>query len=471
MKLTRVLAFASTLVVAVNGYSFSETLDNEPEKKESTGLTVNEESRIYGGKEVDVDDYPFAVNLRMDFFDESFCGGALIDPEWILTAGHCIKTDEFDIIAVLGSQERAGTAGEQIKVVEGYRHPQYNKTKHLYDIGLLKLAKPSTHETVPICARDGSDNEVGTVATIVGWGLTENRTQSDTLLGVNVEIITNAQCNKQYDTTKKKNRITEGMLCAGKGDGKDSCNGDSGGPLVANDILVGIASWGRKCGARPGVYTRLTYVMDYIKDILNGGDGSKFAASSSGSGSSSLLEGGSTASASNDASATGSSATSSESGSTSTSSASTSNSDASTSASDSGSVFSSSASASNADYSSSDASTSVSSDSDSGSASSTSASSAESLSTDASNSASSASETSSSMSSNSESTSSSGSNFDSAMQFTKQESIDDVTQQSTEDVTQQSTLPSKTSIETETPATKSPSKKRSKTILLLDDEI
>ncbi|KAF4317692.1 hypothetical protein JM18_008136 [Phytophthora kernoviae] len=268
MKVAQVLAFASTLAVAANGYSFADNIEKEEPVKESTGLTVNEESRIYGGKEVDIDRYPFAVSIRMDFFDEAFCGGALIAPGWVLTAGHCIKTDEFDLLAVLGSQEREGNAGEEIKVVKGFRHPQYHKKKHLYDIGLLKLAKPSTHETAKLCAEDGSDNEVGTVATIVGWGLTENRTESNTLLGVNVEIITNAECNKRYD-----NRITEGMLCAGKGDGKDSCNGDSGGPLIANNILVGIASWGRKCGARPGVYTRLTYVMDYINDIMGGGDG------------------------------------------------------------------------------------------------------------------------------------------------------------------------------------------------------
>ncbi|RLN49078.1 hypothetical protein BBJ29_010010 [Phytophthora kernoviae] len=310
MKVAQVLAFASTLAVAANGYSFSDNIEKEEPVKESTGLTVNEESRIYGGKEVDIDNYPFAVSIRMDFFDEAFCGGALIAPGWVLTAGHCIKTDEFDLLAVLGSQEREGNAGEEIKVVKGFRHPRYHKKKHLYDIGLLKLAKPSTHETANLCAEDGSDNEVGTVVTIVGWGLTENRTESDTLLGVNVEIITNAECNKRYD-----NRITEGMLCAGKGDGKDSCNGDSGGPLINNNILVGIASWGRKCGARPGVYTRLTYVMDYINDIMDGGDGSKFAESSSGSGSSSLSEEGSTESASSDASAstTGSPTASSES--------------------------------------------------------------------------------------------------------------------------------------------------------------
>ncbi|KAG7396866.1 hypothetical protein PHYBOEH_001623 [Phytophthora boehmeriae] len=302
MKLAAVFTFASTLAALSNGYSFSDNLaTTDDEVEESTGLTVNEESRIYGGTEVDIKKFPFAVNLRIDALDASFCGGALITPEWVLTAGHCIRTDEYDITAVLGSKAREGKDGEHIKVVEGFRHPLYHKKRHLYDIGLLKLAKKSKQETATICAPDGSDNKVGTMATIVGWGKTEKGIQSDNLLGVDIEIISNAECNKQY-----RNRIKEGMMCAGHGNGKDSCNGDSGGPLVADGILVGIASWGGKCGKHAGVYTRLTYVMDYIQDIVSGGDGSSFAKASSSSGSSSLPEVGSPDSGSSDASASAS---------------------------------------------------------------------------------------------------------------------------------------------------------------------
>ncbi|RLN02715.1 hypothetical protein BBO99_00006133 [Phytophthora kernoviae] len=299
MKLAQILTFASTLAAFSNGYSFSDKLaTTDEETKESTGLTVNEESRIYGGTEVDIKKFPFAVNLRIDLFDEAFCGGALITPEWVLTAGHCIRTDEYDITAVLGSNARVGESGEHIKVVEGFRHPLYNKKRHLYDVGLLRLAKKSKYETATICAADGSDNKVGTMATIVGWGKTEKGIQSANLLGVDIEIISNAECNKQY-----RNRIKEGMMCAGHGGGKDSCNGDSGGPLVADGLLVGIASWGGKCGKHAGVYTRLTYVMGYINDILSGGTGSSFAETSSASGSSSFPEVGSPASDSSDASA------------------------------------------------------------------------------------------------------------------------------------------------------------------------
>ncbi|EEY64172.1 serine protease, putative [Phytophthora infestans T30-4] len=133
----------------------------------------------------------------------------------------------------------------------------YNQKKHLYDVGLLKLEKPSKQKTATVCAADGSDNPVGTEATVLGWGMTEDGSESHTLQEVNVAVISNAECNKQYN-----NRITEGMMCAGNGGGKDSCNGDSGGPLVtSDDTLIGFVSWGGKCGVHAGVYTRLTFQL------------------------------------------------------------------------------------------------------------------------------------------------------------------------------------------------------------------
>ncbi|POM71033.1 Serine protease family S01A [Phytophthora palmivora] len=271
--LVRASVFASALVTTLTqGYTFSDTSDVST-TVESTGLTTNEEERIYGGSEADASKFPFVVSLREDEAGGStYCGGTLIASQYVVTAGHCVKTDEATIYASIGSAFGSGSGdGQQVKVIEGYRHPMYNKTAHLYDVGVLKLEKEVTTDTIDLSATDGSDNEVGTVATVSGWGLTENGSQSLVMEQVNVQIISNAECNKQYS-----DRITEGMLCAGDGNGKDTCNGDSGGPLIANNVLIGIVSWGGKCGVNAGVYTRVSYVLDFINDIVSGGTGSSF---------------------------------------------------------------------------------------------------------------------------------------------------------------------------------------------------
>ncbi|KAL4154866.1 hypothetical protein PRNP1_006980 [Phytophthora ramorum] len=273
-------ALAATLT---QGYTFTENGDvstNSATEEASTGLTTNEENRIFGGSEADASQFPYIVSLREDGADEStYCGGTLIASQYVVTAAHCVKTDEATIYASIGSAFGSGSGGgEQLKVIEGYKHPMYNKSEHLYDIGVLKLEKEVSVSTIDLCAADGSDNQVGTVATVRGWGLTENGSESLMLKEVNVQIVSNAECNKEYS-----DRITEGMLCAGDGNGRDSCNGDSGGPLIANDVLVGIVSWGGKCGVNAGVYTRVSYVLDYINDVTSGGTGSSFAENAAGS--------------------------------------------------------------------------------------------------------------------------------------------------------------------------------------------
>ena len=82
--------------------------------------------------------------------------------------------------------------------------------------------------------------------------------------------MTNTQCKA---TNYADNDITDAMVCAGPlGGGKDSCQGDSGGPLVIKDnantaIIYGIVSWGIGCAlpSYPGVYTRVTKFVDWIK--------------------------------------------------------------------------------------------------------------------------------------------------------------------------------------------------------------
>ena len=88
---------------------------------------------------------------------------------------------------------------------------------------------------------------------------------------VRVPVISNDDCNDAYDGD-----ITEAMICAGHLGigGKDACTGDSGGPLVCNHggkaVITGVVSFGSGCAKPdfPGVYSRVAYVLDWIKENL-----------------------------------------------------------------------------------------------------------------------------------------------------------------------------------------------------------
>lgn len=92
-------------------------------------------------------------------------------------------------------------------------------------------------------------------------------------------MVTNERCQEAF-ANFKTTTIDERVLCAGfaRG-GKDTCQGDSGGPLMlgrseptnARFYQIGLVSYGFKCAEAgyPGVYTRITYHLDWITKNLN----------------------------------------------------------------------------------------------------------------------------------------------------------------------------------------------------------
>ena len=113
--------------------------------------------------------------------------------------------------------------------------------------------------------------------TVAGWGLL----QPDNGMEYNMQspILRKAKVNSVPCTySQTDNNI---QLCANgkinQDEARDACQGDSGGPLYryenGKEILVGIVSWGNGCGYTdsPGVYTKVTAFLDWIKEKITAG--------------------------------------------------------------------------------------------------------------------------------------------------------------------------------------------------------
>jgi secreted trypsin-like serine protease len=248
----------------------------------------NGDSRIIGGRDTTIRENPWQVALlnaedKDDDRRAQFCGGVIVHPSWVLTAGHCVGggTKEADV-EVLSGTERLDQRQKPRLAVESIRlHEDYKKVDGVphFDIALLKVKGKLDGMPIAPPAKDIKLVE-GLKIWVTGWGVNEKAgtTNYYHLQGVHVTVIDQNYCNNDRVYNKL---VTDSMFCAGirgrlGGGGRDACQGDSGGPVtvgvVAAARLVGLVSWGKDCAMpyKYGVYTRLQPFIAWVKDRSGG---------------------------------------------------------------------------------------------------------------------------------------------------------------------------------------------------------
>ncbi|GAA3867120.1 serine protease [Saccharothrix violaceirubra] len=224
--------------------------------------------RVVGGSRVAITDHPWVVYLT-DSAGFQFCGGTLVAPRKVVTAGHCVVSRSPGTTRVVaGREDKRTRQGEVLAVEEIWVHERYDGADQGSDVAVLTLGSSAHQATLPLVSHAESElYEPGTLATVLGWGrVSELGATSRFLLAATVPLTTDEVCGEaypQYDPSA--------MVCAGRPDGGvDTCQGDSGGPLVAGGRLIGLTSWGEGCArpGKPGVYTRLESYLDVVRPHL-----------------------------------------------------------------------------------------------------------------------------------------------------------------------------------------------------------
>ncbi|KAI1302168.1 Coagulation factor X [Halotydeus destructor] len=159
-------------------------------------------TRIMGGTEVrPAFRYPWLAALTMSW-GEVFCGAALINDRYLLTAAHCLHGLTPNEVRVLLSAHdlRARSSAMTLPVESITIHENYNRIRQTHDIAVVKLKTPivATSRVSCICIPMGNQETFDDLR-VAGWGRTdEGGAMSDVLLEVKVPQIDQGTCVQTY---------------------------------------------------------------------------------------------------------------------------------------------------------------------------------------------------------------------------------------------------------------------------------
>ncbi|XP_055837857.1 venom serine protease-like [Episyrphus balteatus] len=252
------------------GGSFRCKLSTRPQACDC-GWSQN--TRIVGGIQTAIGEFPSMVALYNKPTGSIYCGGSIISHRIVLTVTHCVRLfpKPAESIIVVGDHDLSSSTESKYaatyEIVSFIEHPNYNATNNLNDISIIVTRGNIEWSSGvgPVCLPlDQLNNPFDyTKVDVVGWGTTSFAgPKSNTLQKASVNILPNSVCQNIYPNLQSTQVCTFFQ-------NRDACQFDSGGPAIhkgsARQFLLGSISYGFECGSGPGVNTRITSYLPWIR--------------------------------------------------------------------------------------------------------------------------------------------------------------------------------------------------------------
>ncbi|XP_066989119.1 phenoloxidase-activating factor 2-like isoform X2 [Macrobrachium rosenbergii] len=240
--------------------------------------------------EADFGEYPWMA-LVLDLDNNYVGGGALISPEWVLTAAHVINSAQMGTKVRLGDydvgapQDHPEIPHVETVVTDIVIHPNFDRKSLVNDVALLNF-RPVEIQALPhigtVCLPEpgqlffsSSEN-----CWVTGWGkdkFSEDGSYQFIMKEVDVPMIDPFVCEARLQRTRLGptfNLNSKAFVCAGGVPGKDACTGDGGSPLVCRTsrgwTVTGLVAWGIRCAEAevPGVYVNVANYVNFIRQYV-----------------------------------------------------------------------------------------------------------------------------------------------------------------------------------------------------------
>ncbi|XP_064546279.1 serine protease 3-like [Drosophila montana] len=231
------------------------------------------QGRITNGKTATEGQFPYQVGLSFSGSSGSWwCGGSIIDNQWVLTAAHC-TSGASSVTIYYGALQRTNAKLTQTVSSSNFKqHTSYNSIVLSNDISLIQT--PTVAFTAYInkiqlpAVASSYSTYAGEKATASGWGKTSDSATSVTnvLQYQTFDVVSVATCQATYGSLTASSKV----ICIATPNKSSTCNGDSGGPLVleSSGKLIGVTSFVSSSGCESGLpagFTRVTSFLDWIK--------------------------------------------------------------------------------------------------------------------------------------------------------------------------------------------------------------